>query len=151
MLIFAFLPVLTASIGTPFDTIRTTLESYVAATTRYDVPTIDRFLATDYAEVSPLGEVDMRPKVLGSYDVPAGKRGPTPKSFKVEDLTVRFPCGDVAVAIFREVLTLGSPTQDRSISVRVTSVLHLQGGRWLLMSNHFTGIHSTPQPSQERL
>lgn len=116
--------------------VRATLESYVKAVVQYDVPELDRLFDQSYLEVSPLGEVDQREKVLGFYRVPADQRGPTPNAYSIDELLVRYPAKDVSVAVFREDIAVG----DHKMSFRFTTLLKQSTNGWRLVSNHVNGI-----------
>lgn len=120
--------------------IKSTLTTYANAVISYDVSTLDRLLAKDYLEVSPLGEVDEREKVLSFYRVPQDQRGPAPTKMELSDWNIRFPEKSTAVVVFREDLEVAG----RKMSFRVTSVLHQKGPQWQLVSNHVNGLRSKP-------
>jgi len=121
--------------------IKSTLTIYANAVISYDVSTLDRLLAKDYLEVSPLGEVDEREKVLSFYRVPQDQRGPSPTKLELSDWIIRFPEKSTAVVVFREDLEVAG----RKMSFRVTSVLHQKGSQWQLVANHVNGLTSKPK------
>ncbi|MGN6224399.1 nuclear transport factor 2 family protein [Pseudoxanthomonas sp.] len=47
--------------------LRAVAQSVLDAQIRFDVPALDKVLAPDYVEVSPVGDVDTRAEVLGFY------------------------------------------------------------------------------------
>lgn len=129
-----------AALLTPEADVRATIDAYVKATINYDAVALDNMLDKDYLEVSPLGELDLRPAVIGFYKVPVDQRGPTPKFFSVEEFSVRFPARNVAVAVYREDIEIERQAKTMKLSMRGTTVLVQRHGHWLLYSNHFNGV-----------
>ena len=124
----------------PIQEINAAIEAYTHAVIAYDVSTLDRLFATDYMEVSPLGDLDSRSRTLSFYGVPFEQRGPAPTQVNVKDLSVRFAQPTVAIAIYREeiqILPSGTPV---TTNFRITSVLTKQGNGWQFLSNHATSI-----------
>lgn len=124
----------------PDKEIEATLNDYTKAVVAYDVERLEQLLAPDYLEVSPLGEVDLREKVLSFYRVPESQRGPTPSSVVVSELKIRYMDKSKAIAVFREDLEIARGDQKVKMSFRFTSVLTKQGKVWKLVSNHVNGI-----------
>jgi ketosteroid isomerase-like protein len=124
----------------PAEEIRSTLESYVGAVRTFDVPALERVLAKDYVEVSPLGEVDDRERTLSFYTVPPEKRGPTPTSITISELNLRFVTKGVAIAIFRDEVSIEAGGRSMKLAFRVTSTLKLEKRSWVVVSNHFTAL-----------
>lgn len=116
--------------------VQTTVESYARAASEFDYVKMEKLMAPDYLEVSPLGEVDHHDEVLSFYKVPVEKRGPHPTSIEFKDWNIRMLGDSSAVAIFEEDIHLG-PTLMR---FRVTSTLMKAPAGWLLVSNHVCGI-----------
>jgi ketosteroid isomerase-like protein len=85
-------------------------DEVLAQTRRYfdalkasDVPELERLLAPDYVEVSPLGELDSRAQVIGFYRIAArAKTGQASEltAIDVDESTVAV-YGDAAVAVVR--------------------------------------------------
>lgn len=61
----------------PEAPLRMLVERFETARTRFDPAALDRTLAPDYEEISPVGDVDTRDKVLGYY-APEAKRPAPP-------------------------------------------------------------------------
>ena len=64
----------------------------------FDQAAMDRLLTDDYVEVSPVGEVDSRAKVLSFYTPEARAKGPQPSSVVLDEPNIR-TYGDSAVVI----------------------------------------------------
>lgn len=94
-------------------------------------------LAPDYSEVSPVGEVDDRAKVLGFYA--ADRRQPAPPMTKSERTVA--PHGTWGIVTQRLSFTMPRPdgtTATRSIRVRYVAAKTRTG--WQLVSAQYTGI-----------
>jgi hypothetical protein len=122
----------------PTSSVKSTVETYVNAVTKYDAQTLSGLLAKDYLEVSPLGEVDNREKVLSFYRVPKDQRGPVPTGLKLSEWNIRYLGKSTAIVVFREDLQV----IERKMSFRFTMVMHRTGVKWQLISNHVNGIRS---------
>ena len=97
----------------------------------------------DYVEVSPLGELDPRDKMLGFYG-PENKIDPPPMT--MTDTIVR-TFGDAAVVI--TTLTYQVKYPDNTVhatAYRDTFVAHLTSSGWKLVSAQYTAVrpHKTP-------
>lgn len=113
--------------------IQSLIDRFDAARIQHDPAALTKTLAADYEEISPVGEVDAREKVLGFY-APELKR-PAP-AMTSEPLVIRSR-GNVAVITTRKSFTIpGGPVR----SVRVRYVAERAAGRWLLVSAQYTPI-----------
>ena len=93
--------------------IKSLIDRFDAARIQHDPATLSKTLASDYEEISPVGEVDDRGKVLGFY-APELKR--TAPAMTSEPLVIRSR-GDVAIITTRKSFTIpGGPV--RSVRVR---------------------------------
>lgn len=94
-------------------------------------------LAPDYTEVSPIGEVDDRARVLGFYA--ADRRQPAP-TMTASERTVE-PHGDWGIVTQRLSFTMPRPDGSSATrSVRVRYVASRSRAGWQLVSAHYTGI-----------
>jgi hypothetical protein len=109
------------------------IDRFEAARIQHDPDALTKTLAADYEEISPVGEVDAREKVLGFY-APELKR-PAP-AMTSEPLVIRSR-GDFAVVTTRKSFTLLSGA---ARFVRVRYVAERAAGRWLLVSAQYTPI-----------
>ena len=114
----------------------------------YDATSLDRLFTADYIEISPVGEVDPRDKVLGFYKPelrpPAGS-GPT---VDISEHSIRL-YGQTAIVIVK--LTFAMPDSAPSMpsrSMRGTFVCRKEKGGWKIASAQYTPIR-TPQPSKK--
>ena len=113
--------------------IQSLVDRFETARFQHDPAALTKTLAVDYEEISPIGEVDARDKVLGFY-APELKR-PAP-AMTGEPLVIRSR-GDVAVITTRKSFTLPSGA---ARSVRIRYVAERAAGKWLLVSTQYTPI-----------
>ena len=55
----------------------------------YDAATLDKIFTADYIEISPVGEVDPRQKVLGFYNAEAKLAAGMPPKLELTDYSIR--------------------------------------------------------------
>ncbi|MDO8033790.1 nuclear transport factor 2 family protein [Janthinobacterium sp. SUN128] len=97
--------------------------------------------AENYVEISPVGEVDGREKMLAFY-APEQKR-PSPQ-LQVDEPVVRL-FGDTALISARLSYRLNQDGTARSFALRAGYVARLVDKQWLLVSAQYTGIRP-PKP-----
>lgn len=113
------------------------LQALVVAQETFDATQLDQLLAPDYIEISPVGEVGPRAKVLGFYAPDKKAVGPIPR-LALDQITTRV-YGETALAIARVSFSPPSASQPAG-SMRAVFVLRAVGGRWLLVSSQYTPI-----------
>ncbi len=123
------------------------LQRYVHAVQQFDQSTLEQVLAADYIEVSPVGEVDERRKVIGVYDAKAKAAQPDhiPAITLSEVITRVYgqPGAEVAVSIAKLQFDVKGPDGAiRSRAMRVTFVSKKIDKRWQISSSQFTSIKS---------
>jgi ketosteroid isomerase-like protein len=109
----------------------------VEAQRNYDASTLAALLHSDYLEISPVGEVDHRDKVLSFYHASNKVSGHNSPQIEVSELETKIN-GDFAFVIAKE--TFISPNNARQFSMRVSFTLHKVQGRWLFYNAQYTGI-----------
>lgn len=119
------------------------VRQHVAAQTRFDVPALAALTADNYVEVSPLGEVDTREKMLAFYA--PEKKTATPV-ITVEEPLVRVTDG-TAVLIGKLAISVNAGGQQRQMAMRASYVAIKEGANWKLMSAQYTGI-APKRPAQ---
>ena len=119
------------------------VRQHVAAQTSFDVPTLAALTADNYVEVSPLGEVDTREKMLAFY---APEKKTAAPVITVEEPLVRVS-GDTAVLIGKLAISVNAGGQQRQMAMRASYVAIKQGPAWKLMSVQYTGI-APKRPAQ---
>jgi uncharacterized protein (TIGR02246 family) len=105
----------------------------------FDQATLERLLAPDYIEVSPVGDVDDRPKVIGFYSAEAKAKAPPVSSIAIDEATVRI-YGDHAVVIARQTMNINAVGTNRPVVMRTTSHLRKLNGVWRISSMQYTGV-----------
>lgn len=113
------------------------VDRFNAARSGFDSAALDATLAPDYQEISPVGDVDDRAKVLGFYRADARKPVPMMQSSE-RSVVLR---GTTGVETERLSFTLPRPdgtTTTRAIRVRYVA-MKLHGG-WKLVSAQYTPI-----------
>lgn len=111
--------------------VQSLIERFDAARIQHDPAALTKTLAADYEEISPIGEVDAREKVLGFYTAELKQPAPAMTS---EPLVIRSH-GNVAVITTRKSFTIpGGQVR----AVRVRYVAERAAGRWLLVSAQYT-------------
>ncbi len=113
--------------------IRSLVERFEAARLQHDPASLMKTLAPNYEEISPIGEVDPRAKVLGFY-APELKRSAPPMR---SDEVVIHSRGDVAIITMRKSFVLPGATPR---SVRVRYVAQRSAGAWQMVSAQYTPI-----------
>ncbi|MRX11207.1 DUF4440 domain-containing protein [Pseudoduganella sp. FT25W] len=112
------------------------VKRHAEAQATFDLAALKAITADNYAEVSPVGEVDSREKMLSFY-APELKR-PAPQ-LQVDEPQVRV-LGHSAVIYTRLTFTMGSGDTARTFAMRAGYVAQFKDGKWLLVSAQYTGI-----------
>ncbi len=116
------------------------IEQAVNAQANFDATALDRIYASDYVEISPVGEVDLREKAIGFYKSP-----PPNESMKTISAADEFSVrnyGNFAVIIARITFSqAGNEMPARVLaSFRATYVCRKEKGKWKISSVQVTGI-----------
>lgn len=112
------------------------VQRHVQAQSSFDQAALKAITAEDYVEISPVGEVDSREKMLSFY-APEQKR-PAPQ-LQVDETVVR-QSGDTALISARLSYTINQDGAARSFALRAGYVARLIDQQWLLVSAQYTGI-----------
>jgi ketosteroid isomerase-like protein len=116
------------------------LTAFIEAQRSFDVAKLDALLAPDYIEISPLGEVDRREKVLTFY-APDKKVSDTPIA-TLDEFIVRV-YGNTAVTIARLTYEMKAPDgAATSRSMRCVFVTRSIKGSWKIASSQFTPMRN---------
>ena len=117
------------------------VERFSKAQQAFDVATLRDLTAEDYVEVSPLGEVDPRDKMLGFY---APEHKVDPPEMSIQDNQVRV-FGDIGVVLARISYTMkGLDSQPHTHDLRATFVARKTSEGWKLVSTSFTPLRTPP-------
>ena len=118
------------------------VQAYTEAQRDFEPSKIDAIVTRDFYEVSPLGEVDPREKVLGFY-LPANKRDAPTMEVSEPSIQMHGNTGTILVKLSGTVAVPNA--EKRSFSLRVGYVAVNEGGKWKLASAQYTGIRP-PKP-----
>jgi ketosteroid isomerase-like protein len=114
----------------------------------YNPETLDKIFTSDYIEISPIGELDLRGKVLGFYK-PEAKPDSSKTTAIVEptDFSIR-TYDKFAIVITR--LNYTRTVEGKTLppmSLRAMIVCRKEKGEWKIASVQYTGIRP-PQPAK---
>ena len=112
------------------------VQSYTEAQRDFEPSKIDAIVTRDFYEVSPLGEVDPREKVLGFY-LPANKREAPTLELSEPSIQMFGNTGTILVKLSGSVT---ANAEKRSFAFRAGYVAVNEGGKWKLASAQYTGI-----------
>jgi len=124
------------------QTVGELVQRFSAAQSTFDMATLKAVTADNYIEISPLGEVDPREKMLSFYVRKDDKPRP---AIAVDEITTRV-LGDTAVVIGRVSYSMTVGEQSRTFSLRSTFVARQEGGAWKLVSAQYTPIRPQAAP-----
>lgn len=122
----------------------------IDAQINYDTATLSKIYASDYVEISPVGEYDPREKAIDFYKPEATpNRDKIKRVVEADDFTIR-NYGKFAVITARVTASRtveGQPQQRPPVSFRTTFVCRKEKGDWKIASVQYTGMRPpvTPQ------
>jgi ketosteroid isomerase-like protein len=117
------------------------VRDFVEAERAFDQKRLAALITDDYAEVSPIGELDLHAAFLGFYA--ADKKQPAPAMTIGDTLVRRY--GDAASIITSLSFERPSPDgQPRTVSIRVGFLAVRSGGKWKLASAQYTPERPKP-------
>ena len=126
------------------EAVQQLVQRFTAAQGDFDTATLAALSATNYVEISPLGEVDPREKMLSFYIRKDDKPRP---DITLDELATRM-LGDTAVTIGRLTYAMTAGGQSRTFALRSTFVAQQQGGAWKLVSAQYTPIRPPAAPAR---
>ena len=121
----------------------------VEAQENYDPAGLEKIYASDYVEISPKGEIDVREKAIGFYKVDDVEKAKsrTPK-YILDEFKVRH-YGKYAMIISRFSISMKNDTSKPPTAVGlVLYALRKEKGAWKIYSAQFTPFPPPPRPSQ---
>ncbi|HSS18874.1 MAG TPA: nuclear transport factor 2 family protein [Pyrinomonadaceae bacterium] len=126
------------------DELKALMKRMATAQVKYDSATLDRLFTPDYVEISPIGEVDSREKVLGFYTPEAKSKDGGPEAVvEVSEFRLRVYA---EFAIVLERLSFSTTIKGKPpiapIVLRVTAVCRKENGVWRVASTQYTAIKS---------
>jgi ketosteroid isomerase-like protein len=121
------------------------VKQMTGAQMNYQPDALDKIFASDYIEISPVGEFDPREKVLGFYK-PEMKPDASKMTASVEatDFSIRnYDKFAIVIARLNFTRTVEGKTLP-PISMRATIVCRKEKGEWKIASVQYTGIRPPP-------
>lgn len=116
------------------------VRAFINAQHDFDLAKITASTTDDYVEISPLGEVDPRDKMLGFY---APDKKVAAPALQIGDATVTL-VGDraafVVTSVSYDIASAGQPS--RTVSLRAVFMVERVGGVWKLASAQYTPIRA---------
>lgn len=137
--------------GKTENELKALLKQLNKAQIEYDQTGLNKILASDYIEISPVGKLDLREKVLGFYSPEVRARDGNPQeTVEADDFSIRI-YGKFAVVIKRVTfLTKTSGQESRPpLSMRVTGFCRKEKGLWKITSAQYTIIKPPQIPPTE--
>ena len=117
------------------------------AQAKFDPATLDKIYTSDFIEISPLGEVDPRDKVLGFYKPEAKPPADVTPTMTSDEFLIRtYDNFAVVIARFTYALAGNAAAARPPFSIRVTVVCRKEKGVWKIASSQYTGIRP-PRPA----
>lgn len=117
------------------------VQRYAEAQSNFDQAAIRAATDAQFVEISPVGEVDSREKVLSFYAPDQKRPGP---QLQIDEPAVRI-FGDTAVISTRLSYSLNQGSAVRNFALRAGYVARLINKQWVLVSAQYTGIRP-PKP-----
>lgn len=142
--LLACLSIPVARAATPEAAVNELVQRFATAQSTVDRATLAALTLENYIEISPLGEVDPRDKMLSFYVRKDDK--PTP-AITVDEITTRV-LGTTAVVLAKVSYAMTVGGQARTASLRSTFVALQQGGEWKLVSAQYTPIRPPAAPGK---
>jgi ketosteroid isomerase-like protein len=122
------------------------VQRHADAQSGFNVDVLKAITADNYIEVSPVGELDSREKMLGFYAVENKRPGP---AIRVEAPVVRMLGEGAAVVVAKLNYSMSLPDgQNRQFAMRATYGASRIAGTWKLNSAHYTGIRPPQEPKR---
>jgi hypothetical protein len=130
-------PVAAQSVEVDIQKLGQRAEAFVRVRNQFDQAAMIAMMAPEYQEVSPVGEVDSRERVIGFYA--ADKKSAAPPMTITE--TVARPAGTIGVVTMRIAYTMpGKDGQMQTRALRAGFVAQRIKGDWQFVSLQFTPI-----------
>lgn len=130
--------------ATPEQSVGELVQRFTKAQSTFDRAALEALTTDDYIEISPLGEVDPREKMLSFYVRKDDK--PLP-AITVDDMTTRV-LGDTAIVLARVSYAMTIGGQSRMVSLRSSFTARRQGGAWALVAAQYTPIRPPGAPGK---
>lgn len=127
--------------GSP-DTPEAAAKEYFRAESQFDLHALKAVLHSEFVEISPIGEIDERGKVLSFYA--SGQKTPVPET-RIGPIRTRMH-GDTAIMTTTVNFEVGGKT--KSMAVGITA--RHDGLGWRLLAAQYTAVMAKIPPSERR-
>ena len=140
----ACLSITPAHAATPEQSVSELVQRFATAQGMFDRTALEALTGESYIEISPLGEVDPRAKMLSFYVKHDDK--PLP-AITVDEITTRV-LGNTAIVLAKVSYAMTVGGQTRTAAVRSSFVALQQHGAWKLVSAQHTPIRPSAAPGK---
>jgi ketosteroid isomerase-like protein len=140
----ACLSITVAHAGTPEQSVSELVQRFTTAQGTFDRAALEALTLENYIEISPLGEVDPRAKMLSFYVKHDDK--PLP-AISVDEITPRV-MGNTAIVLAKVSYAMTVGGQTRTSALRSSFVAQQQDGAWKLVSAQYTPIRPPAAPAK---
>jgi len=142
--VFACLSIPHVHAATPEQSVNELVQRFTTAQSTFDRAGLEALTAENYVEISPLGEVDPRAKMLSFYVRKDDK--PLP-AITVDEISTRV-LGNIGIVLAKVSYGMTVGGQTRTFSLRSTFVASQEGGAWKLVSAQYTPIRPAAAPAR---
>jgi ketosteroid isomerase-like protein len=140
----ACLSITAAHAATPEQSVSELVQRFTTAQGTFDRTALEALTFENYIEISPLGEVDPRAKMLSFYVKHDDK--PLP-AITVDEITPRV-LGNTAIVLAKVSYAMTVGGQTRTAALRSSFVAQQQDGAWKLVSAQYTPIRPPAAPGK---
>lgn len=130
--------------ATPAQSVSELVQRFTTAQGAFDRAALEALTAENYIEISPLGEIDPRAKMLSFYVKHDDK--PLP-AITVDEITPRV-LGNTAIVLAKVSYAMTVGGQTRTSALRSSFVAQQQDGAWKLVSAQYTPIRPPAAPAK---
>ena len=119
-------------------------EEYLAAQRAFDATKLVELTDPNFVEISPVGEVDLRPKMLSFYTADKKTAAP-PMRF---DRVYAHKNGTSGIIVGKVIYTIAAPSgETRTPELTATFHLTRTKGKWKLLSAQYTPVRAAKPPA----
>jgi ketosteroid isomerase-like protein len=140
----ACMSITAAHAATPEQSVSELVQRFTTAQGTFDRTALEALTAENYIEISPLGEVDPRAKMLSFYVKHDDK--PLP-AITVDEIAPRV-LGNTAIVLAKVSYAMTVGGQTRTSALRSSFVAQQQDGAWKLVSAQYTPIRPPAAPGK---
>jgi len=140
----ACLSIAVAHAATSEQSVSELVQRFTTAQSTFDRTALEALTFENYIEISPIGEVDPRAKMLSFYVKHDDK--PLP-AITLDEITPRV-LGNTAIVLAKVSYAMTVGGQTRTSTLRSSFVALQQDGAWKLVSAHYTPIRPPAAPGK---